>query len=70
MAAAARARVSFLPGEACMVGETPENHPRLNFSVPSVRQIRVGIQRLAAALDAAAAAPAARPADSETRPIT
>jgi DNA-binding transcriptional MocR family regulator len=71
MVCAARERVSFLPGEACRVGETADNHLRLNFSFPSVRQIRVGVQRLAHALEEASAKAAPRPtAGNETRPIT
>lgn len=69
---AARERVSYLPGEACLIGEPGgERHLRLNFSYPPLRQIRPGIERLARALEAVAAEKEPRAAaGSETRPIT
>ncbi|MBI5543674.1 MAG: PLP-dependent aminotransferase family protein [Deltaproteobacteria bacterium] len=70
LARAARERVSFLPGEACYVDEPVENHLRLNFTFPSARQIRQGVERLGKALQAAAVEPdSRRAAGSETRPI-
>ncbi|MGC4116296.1 MAG: PLP-dependent aminotransferase family protein [Myxococcales bacterium] len=72
LARAARERVSYLPGEACLTGEAAGEHPlRLNFSYPPLKQIRPGIERLARALEAVSAEKGPRAsAGNETRPIT
>ncbi len=70
LARAARERVSFLPGEVCLAGEASSRHLRLNFSHPSVRELEVGVERLARALGAARAGRgAASSGASETAPI-
>jgi DNA-binding transcriptional MocR family regulator len=70
MARAAEQRVAFLPGSACFVDDPAECFVRLNFTYPGEGEIRLGVERLGAALAAAAAEGAGGDAlDVGTRPI-
>jgi DNA-binding transcriptional MocR family regulator len=60
--------VAFLPGWSCFADDPGSTHVRLNFTYPSIAEIRQGIPRLMAAVEASgaarrnAAAPAGTPA--------
>lgn len=68
LASAAERGVAFFPGASCFVGEPSAEFIRLNFSYPSIAQIRDGIPRLIEALRDALARGAREDDDSAGTP--